>query len=153
MTRSTVAPGFMLAATVLAAVAGGVTAAASQGSGASAITGTWATGSQQGQVELYRCGGAICGKVVDAAPLRSNPDHRDVKNPDKALRDRRLKGLVVLQGFEGGPADWKGGPLYDPETGDGAAKGSLTLRADGKLEVKGCKAAIFCRTKLWTRVR
>ncbi|MGV7120836.1 DUF2147 domain-containing protein [Sphingopyxis sp. 550A] len=141
----------ILLAMTLVAAAGGGTAAASQGSGA--ITGTWATGSQGGRVEIYRCGPSLCGKIVDAAPLRANPDHRDVRNPDRKLRERRLKGLVVLQGFEGGPAQWKGGPLYDPESGDGAATGTLTLRADGKLEVKGCKAAIFCRTKLWTRVR
>jgi uncharacterized protein (DUF2147 family) len=136
--------------TLVSAVGGG-TAEASQGSGA--IAGLWSTGSNGGQVELYRCGAAICGKVVDAAPLRANPDHRDVKNPDKALRDRRLKGLVVLQGFEGGPREWNGGPVNDPETGEGAARATLTLRADGKLEVKGCKAAIFCRTKVWTRAR
>lgn len=149
--RSTVAMSVLLAAVVVAVAAGGAAAAAPQGSGA--ITGLWSTGSQGGRVEIYRCGAALCGKVADAAPLRANPDQRDVKNPEKALRDRRLKGLVVLQGFAGGPAEWKGGPLYDPETGEGAPKGALTLRADGKLEVKGCKAAIFCRTKVWTRVR
>lgn len=136
---------------LIAAASGGGAVAAPQGS--SVITGLWSTGSQGGSVELYRCGAAICGKVADAAPLRANPNQRDVKNPDKALRERRLKGLVVLNGFAGGPSEWKGGPLYDPETGEGAPKGTLTLRADGKLEVKGCKAAIFCRTKVWTRVR
>ncbi|HEX2812602.1 MAG TPA: DUF2147 domain-containing protein [Sphingopyxis sp.] len=141
----------MLTAIAIAAASGGGAAAASQGNGA--ITGLWSTGSQGGRVELYRCGTAICGKVDDAAPLRANPDQRDVKNPDRKLRDRRLKGLVVLRGFSGGPREWKGGPLYDPETGEGAATGTMTLRPDGKLEVKGCKVAIFCRTKVWTRAR
>ncbi|HEV7311314.1 DUF2147 domain-containing protein [Sphingopyxis sp.] len=141
----------MLAAVVVAVAGGGSAAAASQGS--DAIAGLWSTGSQGGRVELYRCGAAICGKVDDAAPLRANPDQRDMKNPDRTLRARRLKGLVVLRRFTGGPHEWTGGPLYDPETGEGAAKGYLTLRGDGKLEVKGCKAAIFCRTKVWTRVR
>lgn len=81
------------------------------------------------------------------------PVRRHVKNRDRKLRERRLKGLVVLQGFEGGPREWKGRPLYDPETGEGAAKGTLTLRPDGKLEVKGCKATIFYRTKVWTKGR
>ena len=141
----------LLAISLVAVASGGGAVAAPQGSGI--ITGLWSTGTQGGRVELYRCGAAICGRVADAAPLRANPDQRDVKNPDKALRDRRLKGLVVLQGFEGGPKEWRGGPVYDPETGEGAAKATLTLRADGKLEVKGCKAAIFCRTKVWTRIR
>lgn len=142
----------LLAMTLIVVAGGGTAATAQQGSGGT-IIGLWSTGSQGGRVELYRCGAAICGKVDDAAPLRANPDQRDVKNPDRKLRERRLKGLVVLQGFSGGPREWKGGPLYDPEAGEGAATGTLTLRADGKLEVKGCKAAIFCRTKIWTRVR
>lgn len=141
----------LFAASLIAAVVGGASAAAQQGSGA--ITGLWSTGTQGGRVELYRCGSAICGKVDDAAPLRANPDHRDVKNPDRKLRERRLKGLVVLRGFTGGPRAWTGGSVYDPETGDGADKAFLTLRPDGKLEVKGCKAAVFCRTKVWTRFR
>ena len=117
------------------------------------ILGVWATGSEGGRVEIYRCGKALCGKIVDAARLRDNPDLRDVRNPDPSLRNRRLKGLVVLRNFTGGPTKWQGGPVYDPESGDGANKAYLTLRDDGKLEVKGCKAAIFCRTKVWTRAR
>lgn len=137
--------------TILAALAmTTVPAAAWAGSG---ITGVWATGSEGGKVEIYRCGSALCGKIVDASRLRANPDLRDLRNPDKSLRNRKLKGLVVLRGFKGGPTEWKGGPVYDPESGDGAATGYLTLRGDGKLEVKGCKAAIFCRTKVWTRAK
>lgn len=114
------------------------------------ITGIWATGSEGGRVEIYRCGAALCGRVVDAARLRGNPDLRDVRNSDAAQRGRRIKGLVVLKGFSGGPAEWKGGPVYDPETGDGASRGYLKLLANGKLELKGC-VAFICRTKIWTK--
>lgn len=114
------------------------------------ITGVWATGSEGGRVEIYRCGTALCGKVVDAKRLRANPDLRDVRNSDPKLRQRKLKGLVVLQGFSGGPREWKGGPVYDPESGDGAGRGQLKLLANGTLELKGC-VAVFCRTKIWTR--
>lgn len=120
--------------------------------GANEITGLWATGSAGGKVEIYRCGGALCGRIVDASRLRANPDLRDVRNGDPALRTRRLRGLVVLQGFTGGPRDWRGGPVYDPESGDGARRGFLKLLPDGTLELKGC-VAMFCRTKLWTRIR
>jgi len=116
------------------------------------ITGLWSTGSQDGRVQIYRCGDAYCGRIVDAALLRINPDQRDVHNADARLRTRRLKGLQVIAGFTGGPTEWKGGPVYDPESGDGAATGYLKLRPDGRLELKGC-VAIFCRTKVWTRVR
>ncbi len=116
------------------------------------ITGIWATGSEGGRVEIYRCGSALCGMVVDAARLRGNPDLRDVRNSDPKLRQRRIKGLVVLKDFTGGPAEWKGGPVYDPETGDGAPRGYLKLLANGKLELKGC-VAFICRTKIWTKTR
>lgn len=125
-------------------------AAAPAGASAADITGVWATGSEGGRVEIYRCGKALCGKIVDAKRLRANPDLRDVRNSDPKLRQRRLKGLVVLQGFTGGPREWKGGPVYDPESGDGAGRGNLKLLANGTLELKGC-VAVFCRTKIWTR--
>lgn len=115
------------------------------------ITGVWATGSEDGRVEIYRCGPALCGRVIDARRLRANPDLRDIRNADPKLRQRRIKGLIVLTGFTGGPREWKGGPLYDPESGDGAARGYLKLLADGKLELKGC-VLFICRTKIWTRI-
>lgn len=139
----------MLAAVAFGA-AGIVTAEAAPAGGQS-IAGIWATGSEGGRVQIYQCGAALCGKIVDATRIRANPDQRDERNPDRALRDRKLMGLVVLSGFKGGPTEWKGGPVYDPESGDGAKSGVLKLRADGKLEVKGC-VAFFCRTKVWTRV-
>lgn len=114
------------------------------------ITGVWATGTEGGRVEIYRCGKALCGRVVDARRLRANPDLRDVRNSDPKLRQRKLKGLVVLNGFTGGPLEWKGGPVYDPETGDGAAKGQLRLLDSGKLEIKGC-VVLFCRSRIWSR--
>ena len=117
---------------------------------ASSLAGVWNTGSEGGKVQIYRCGEALCGKIVDAARLRKDPDLRDVRNSNPKLRNRKLKGLVVLKNFTGGPTEWSGGPVYDPETGDGASSGKLKLRADGKLEVKGC-VMMFCRTKVWTR--
>ena len=138
------------AAAMLALALAAPPAAAAPGGGD--LTGLWSTGSEGGRVRIYRCGAALCGRIVDATRLRANPNLTDLRNKDRALRDRKLMGLVVLRGFTGGPAKWTGGPVYDPETGDGANSGSLTLREDGKLEVKGC-VAIFCRTKLWTRVR
>jgi len=135
----------------IVAIAAGLAALATPAA-ARDLTGIWATGSEGGRVQIYRCGEALCGRVTDAARLRANPDLTDMRNSDAALRGRKLKGLVVLQGFTGGPAEWQGGPVYDPETGSGARKGYLKLLPDGKLELKGC-VAFFCRTKIWTRVR
>lgn len=117
------------------------------------IIGRWRTPTQGGVVEIQRCGEALCGRLVDAAPLRSNPDQKDVRNRDGSLRDRPLRGLAVLRNFTGGPTVWRGGPLYDPNSGQGAASGTLTLVDENSLAVRGCIARVLCRTQTWRRVR
>jgi uncharacterized protein (DUF2147 family) len=117
------------------------------------ILGRWRTPSEGGVVEIQRCGQALCGRLVDAAPLRRNPDQRDVRNRDETQRDRPLRGLLVLRNFSGGPSEWRGGPLYDPNSGQTADRGTLTLVDADRLAVRGCIARVLCRTQTWRRVR
>lgn len=116
------------------------------------LLGRWRTAAQGGVVEIHHCGAALCGRVVDAAPLRRNPEQTDVRNHDPALRTRPLRGLRVLEGFTGGPKTWAGGPLYDPDSGQRAGRGSLTLVERDRLSVRGCIAPLLCRTQTWTRL-
>lgn len=118
-----------------------------------ALLGRWRTPAQNGLVAIERCGAALCAKVVDAAALRANPDQRDVRNRDPALRTRPVKGLTVLRAASGGPRVWNAGPLYDPDSGQGAATGTLTLVEPDRLAVRGCIARMLCRTQTWTRAR
>ena len=115
------------------------------------LLGRWRTAAQGGVVEIHRCGAALCGRLVDAAPLRRDPDQTDVRNGAPALRTRPLRGLRVLDGFTGGPTTWTGGPLYDPDSGQRAGRGALTLVEGGRLSVRGCIAPLICRTQTWTR--
>ena len=115
------------------------------------ILGRWRTADQGGVVEIRRCGQALCGYVVDAAPLRRNPDQTDVRNRDADKRDRPLRGLRVLSNFTGGPAEWTGGPVYDPDSGQSGDRGRLTLTDRNTLSVQGCVARVFCRTQTWRR--
>jgi hypothetical protein len=132
---------------------GAVMAAAPASAQDNPLLGRWRTAAQGGVVEIHRCGAALCGRVVDAAPLRRNPDQTDVRNRDPDLRSRPLRGLRVLDGFTGGPTTWSGGPLYDPDSGQRAARGTLTLMEGGRLAVRGCIAPLLCRTQTWTRLR
>ena len=118
-----------------------------------ALLGRWRTPAQNGVVAIEHCGAALCAKVVDAAALRANPDQRDVRNRDPALRTRPIKGLTVLRAASGGPRVWNAGPLYDPDSGQGAATGTLTLVEPDRLAVRGCIARMLCRTQTWTRAR
>lgn len=142
--------GLMLLAMVVGAVLAAVPAAAQDGD---AVLGRWRTSAQNGVVVIERCGANLCGRLVDAAALRANPQQRDVRNRNAALRDRPLQGVLVLQAFSGGPQEWSGGPLYDPETGQGAPTGTLKLVSADRLAVRGCIAPLLCRTQTWTRLR
>nr|WP_314434406.1 DUF2147 domain-containing protein [uncultured Brevundimonas sp.] len=117
------------------------------------VQGRWRTSAQNGVVAIERCGANLCGRLIDAAALRANPDQRDVRNRNAALRNRPLQGVLVLQAFSGGPQEWRGGPLYDPETGQGAPTGTLKLVNADRLVVRGCIAPLLCRTQTWTRLR
>ena len=130
----------------------GAASAASQSASGEALFGLWRTDNEYGAVEMFACGDAVCGRVVDGAALRADPEQRDIHNPEPALRERRVKGLVVLENFTGGPRKWSGGPLYDPKTGDGAKRGRLILEDAETLKVQGCIAAFLCRTQVWTRI-
>lgn len=124
-----------------------------QSDGNRTLIGRWHTERKDGIVEIHACGESLCGRVIDGAPLRANRDQRDIRNPDPALRGRKVMGMRVLNGFSGGPARWKGGPLYDPETGNRASSGTLTLVDPNTLKVQGCVAMFLCRTQTWRRAR
>ena len=116
------------------------------------ITGRWRTPGNGGEVEVYKCGAAICGRLITSAHLRHDPSALDAKNKDAAQRDRKLKGLTFLTGFSGGPTEWKGGKVYNPE--DGATySGTITAISADTLKLKGCVVAPLCKTQVWTRLK
>jgi uncharacterized protein (DUF2147 family) len=117
---------------------------------ATGIFGLWATQKNNGRVLIEPCGATVCGRVIDGNQLRANPDQLDINNPDAAKRTRRVKGLMILEGYSGSPPQWSGGSVYDPQTGDETDNSTLTLLAPDTLEVKGCRI-IFCRSETWTR--
>ena len=119
---------------------------------ASGVFGLWATEKNNGRVLIEPCGAALCGRIIDGNQLRNNPAQPDVKNPDPAKRARRVKGLLILQGYAGGPPQWGGGTVYDPQTGDETQNSTLTLVSPDTLKVEGCRV-VFCRSETWTRAR
>lgn len=118
------------------------------------VFGIWLTEAGTAKLEISDCGdGSPCGRVVALNPdtLRDGltPETTfDENNPDPALRDMPILGLLMLSDFEARRSDWRSGRIYDPETG--RTYGSrLKKREDGTLEVKGCLGPI-CQTQVWT---
>ena len=115
-------------------------------------TGLWQTPTNGGQVRIEQCGNALCGTLVTSAAIRANPGQLDVKNKDEAQRGRTLRGLRILSGFTGGPTEWRGGSVYNPEDG-GTYRGTITMTNDNTLRLRGCIVAPLCKTQTWTRVQ
>ncbi|MEI9996506.1 MAG: DUF2147 domain-containing protein [Rhizomicrobium sp.] len=117
---------------------------------AAGILGLWLTPKNHGRVIVEPCGDAVCARIADGDQLRANPAQADVNNPDPAKRTRPVKDLRILDGYRGGPAAWRGGTVYDPQTGDLSNDSTLTLTSQGTLEVEGCRF-LLCRSETWRR--
>lgn len=116
------------------------------------IEGLWNTPEHGGQVRIFGCGDSFCGKVVSSDRFASNPNLTDEKNKDAALRNRPLKGLQILSGFSGGPSEWKGGSVYNPEDG-GTYHGTIKLADPDTLKLTGCIIVPLCKTQTWHRAK
>ncbi len=141
-------------ATMAGAVMAAVWAAGAPVQAASAPTesylGRWMTESDGGVVEIYRCGQALCGRVVTSNRLRADPDARDTKNRNPRLRGRRMAGTDLLSGLTPDGRGWRG-RLYNPEDGE-TYSGTMRLDGRGGLKVQGCVLYVLCRSQRWTRV-
>lgn len=113
--------------------------------------GKWRTPSKHGIVDIARCGGSICGRLIESDNIRTNPDLRDVNNKDATKRNRKLKDLQIVGGFARGSDAWTGGTIYNPEDG-GTYKATITPAGD-TLKLKGCIVWPLCKTQTWTRIR
>jgi len=114
--------------------------------------GRWRTETRNGVVEVERCGGSICGKLVSSDGLRTNPDMRDINNKDANLRSRKLMNLQIISGFTRESDGWSGGSIYNGEDG-GTYKATVTPIDADHLKVKGCIIWPLCKSQTWTRIR
>ena len=131
-----------LLALVALAVAAPLTAAAP-------IDGLWITEEKSGEIRIADCGATRCGRLVKFLEVPpQGVDQRDVNNPDKSLRTRRVLGLAILSGFRPDGELWRG-TIYDPKSGR-SYRSVVRRRSASTLEVKGCIGP-FCQTQLWKR--
>lgn len=137
-----------------------LTATTSFGAAAGDVLGLWKTAGGDSQLEIYRCGDKICGKIVwlkvpryidrnDGPVGKTKVDRR---NPDPALRNRPVLGLQVMKGFTAkGNNRWGNGSSYNPETGK-SYKSKMLLVSPSRLELRGYIGfSLIGRTLVLTR--
>jgi uncharacterized protein (DUF2147 family) len=114
-------------------------------------TGRWMTETKHGIVEVTMCGTSICGHLVESDAIRADPDARDTKNKEEGQRSRRLKGLLILQGFTAKDGGWAGGTIYNGDDG-GTYNATVTQIDRDHLKVRGCIVWPLCKSQTWTRL-
>ena len=148
---------------VLVALLGTLASTASAQS--SSVMGTWLTASGIAQVRIGPCpdaaSGPICGLVVGLINPQG-PDGKavapdmatDYRNPDPALRSRKVIGMPLIWGFKktSDPNAFEDGHIYNGENGK-TYNANISLQPDGKLRLRGYVGTpMLGETQLWTRV-
>lgn len=109
------------------------------------IVGRWRTAGDSSEVEFYRCGEKLCGKVawlkntnyINSKDGPIGTPKTDRKNPDATLQNRSILGLQVIEGLTAtGEHRWENGSCYDPESGN-SYKCKIHLASPGQLEIRG----------------
>lgn len=111
------------------------------------VYGDWLFPENSSVLKFYRCGEQVCGKLVKVV----DPSRRDVHNPNPALRNRSVVGVVLFTSeYKKGPTTWRG-KLYS--TLDGSTyEGTLNMLDKNKFVVVGCIFGnLLCDAKTFIR--
>ncbi|NIV18909.1 MAG: DUF2147 domain-containing protein [Woeseiaceae bacterium] len=116
------------------------------------VEGRWLTQNKEGWIRLQIVGDMLEGSIAGAPPGSPGKRDFDDRNPDPALRSRRLDGLVIMTGFEyAGKGRWKNGKVYDPDSGN-TYKCTARLLDPDTLKIKGyIGIPLLGRSEIWTR--
>lgn len=118
-------------------------------SSASALLGLWNTPVDKSQVRVEPCGDEICGYVIGSTRLTVEPDQKDVRNPDVALRTRLIRNLRVMQIHPTEAGQFRGW-VYDPKSGH-TYRVVVRMRPGDHLELTGCLLGPLCGSQSWDR--
>ena len=107
--------------------------------------GKWVTEAGDAQVEIYKAGDKVNGKIVW---LQKGPETKDEHNPNEKLKSRKLMGVNILSGLQKGKDKWEGGKIYNPKNGK-SYKCTMWLEGE-ELKVRGY-LGVFYETQTWKR--
>lgn len=117
-----------------------------------ALLGKWLTQNKDGVVEIYEKDDKYFGRIVELIPatLEDGSQIIDQHNPDKSKRNRPVKGIDIIIGFEWNGEELENGKVYDPNDGK-FYKGKIWID-EGELKMRGY-LGLFYRTETWTKYK
>jgi len=111
------------------------------------INGLYWSPHKDAKIEIYKKGDKYYGKSVWVA----NP-RKDTENPVKALQQRDVQGIELLTDFTFVKDIYKGGKIYDPESGK-TYDCKMTLEGN-TLKVRGFIGfSLLGRTEIFERIK
>lgn len=110
---------------------------------AAGIDGVWRT-PKGWKVKIYKCGASHCGRVIGGTK------DRDVKNPNKALRKRKVVGIRMIWGMKKSGSSYAG-KLYNPKDGK-VYTGKISVSSPGSIKLSGCVfGGLICKGQTWRK--
>ena len=115
-------------------------------------TGNWLTQQGDARVRVTKCGSSMCGTIVwlrEPIDARTGKPQVDDKNPNPALRNRKIIGLRIFSMAPDGNGGYAGS-IYNADDGQ-TYRSKIVLRSAAQLEVQGC-AGPLCGAEQWSKV-
>jgi len=105
------------------------------------------TGKMESEVEVYREGGKLFGKIVALTePTDANGQPKRCTKCTGDDKDKPIVGLVIIKGLSASGDRYKDGTITDPA--DGKVYKAEVWTEDGKLKVRGY-LGFFYKTQTW----
>jgi uncharacterized protein (DUF2147 family) len=117
------------------------------------IIGKWLSQDKEAMIEIYENQGKYFGKFVwlkKASDAKGQP-LTDTENPNAALKKHPLINLVMLSNMIFADKKWKGGTIYNPDSGK-SYKCEMWQPTSQTLKVRGY-LGLFYGTETWTRAK
>ncbi|WP_041469061.1 DUF2147 domain-containing protein [Chloroherpeton thalassium] len=119
------------------------------------VLGIWYNDEKTAKIEMYKEDEKYHGKIVwlkNPIDTATGNPKVDKNNPDEALRQRPIVGLVLIKNFIFDEDEWEDGEIYDPKNGK-TYSCYMVLETPNKLRVRGfIGISLLGRTTYWTRV-
>lgn len=117
------------------------------------IIGVYLTEQKDAKVRIYKVKGKYYGKIIwMKIPRKANGKLLlDEKNPNPALRNKPVLGLVMISNFVYSKGEWINGRIYGPKDGI-VVKGTLKVLANRNLEMK-ISYMMMSKKWIWKRIK
>lgn len=120
------------------------------------ILGKWLNEDKDAHIEVYKEAGIYFGKIVwlkEPNEEATGLPKVDDENPDAALQNRPVMGLIILKDFIfDGDDEWDDGTIYDPKNGK-TYDCYMEIDDEGILKIRGYIGFSWIgRSSYWTKV-